>query len=159
MDEAMMRIALAKLVAGKGAHANVERALTQLPPEVRARRPEGLVHSVWELLEHIRLAQQDILRYTFEPDWRSPEWPKGYWPETNAAEVSDQAWERSLAGFRSDLAGILRMVEDTSLDLTAQIPHGRPGHTYLREALLVADHNAYHAGQIVDVRRALGAWA
>jgi hypothetical protein len=111
---------------------------------------------VWDLLEHLRLAQVDILRYTLDAGWRSPAWPEGYWPAP-AEEVEDAAWDASLARLRAELDEVCRLVEDPARDLTAAIPHGE-GRTYLRQALLVADHNAYHVGQVVQIRKALGAW-
>ena len=119
-------------------------------------RPADGLHTVWEELEHIRLAQEDILRYTLDADWRSPDWPAGYWP-ANVTEVTDEMWENSVQRFSADLEALVALASDESLDLTAEIPHGE-GHTYLRELLLAADHNAYHFGQIVQTRKLLGDW-
>jgi hypothetical protein len=102
----------------------------------------------------MRIAQEDILRYAVDPEWESPEWPDGYWPEVETP--TEKQWARSLEAFQRDLEGVKTLVRDTG-DLTAEIPHGE-GRTYLREVLLVADHNAYHLGQVVDIRRVLGAW-
>jgi hypothetical protein len=113
-------------------------------------------HSVWELLEHMRLAQEDIVEYTLDPGWVSPPFPEGYWPDTSK-RVSVKAWDESVSGFLTGLRKVIKLVRNPRIDLTAKIPHGE-GRTYLRQALLVADHNAYHLGQIVDVRKALGDW-
>lgn len=150
------RDTIAGLLRGEGAHVTVEQALDGLPAALRGHRPAGHVHSVYDLLEHLRRAQHDILRYIEEPGYRSPPWPDGYWPAPGA--TPDQtAWDASLAGFREDLGRLLAMVADPQRDLEAPLPHA-PEHTLLRELLLVADHNAYHCGQIVDLRRAAGAW-
>jgi uncharacterized damage-inducible protein DinB len=155
MDDSTIRRHLITLLRGEGAHATVERALAGLPAELRGVRPQGLEHSVWELLDHMRLGQEDILRYATDPDWRSPAWPEGYWPADPQPPAG--AWDATLAGFGDDLEALIDLVRDEHNDLTAALGHA-PRHTLLREVLLVADHNAYHAGQIVDVRRALGAW-
>jgi uncharacterized damage-inducible protein DinB len=130
-------------------------AFADLDPKHRAVPLVGGGHTIWELLEHVRIAQEDILRYTLDPGWESPEWPDGYWPEVE--NPTEKQWTRSLEAFRNDLEEVKALVQDAGRDLTAVIPHGE-GHTYLREVLLVADHNAYHLGQVVDIRRVLGAW-
>ncbi|HEU4390010.1 MAG TPA: DinB family protein, partial [Blastocatellia bacterium] len=116
----------------------------------------GMPHSAWELLEHMRLAQEDILEYTLDPKWVSPPFPEGYWPDSSK-RVPAKAWSDSVARFLADLRRVIQLVRDPRIDVTAKIPHGE-GRTYLRQALLVADHNAYHLGQIVDLRKALGDW-
>jgi hypothetical protein len=105
----------------------------------------------------MRIAQEDILRYTLDASWVSPDFPEGYWPK-ETDEVTEEAWEASVAAFFADLEAVIRLVGDQNLDLTSEIPHGE-GRTYLREILLVADHNAYHLGQIAQTRKALGDWA
>jgi uncharacterized damage-inducible protein DinB len=157
MDDGALRKGVLEVLRGGSAHLTVEHAVANLRAELRARRPPGELHSVWELLEHMRIAQEDILRYTLDSGWQSPRWPEGYWPET-ADLVSEEVWQDTVVSFQRDLDELQRLVEDRSVDLTAAIPHGE-GRTYLREVLLVADHNAYHLGQIVATRRALGAWA
>jgi len=156
MDEHVIRTRLEALVLGEGAHVGLERALEGLPVELRGKRPPGLVHSVWQLLEHIRLAQEDLLQYALDPDWTSPPWPEGYWPP-EPAPASSQAWERSLEAVRAERDRALELLHDTGRDLTAPLPHARQ-HDLLRQLMLLADHNAYHCAQIVDARRALGAW-
>lgn len=156
MDDTVLREQLVKLLKGGEAHLNAEAALAGVSPEFRSVRPAANVHSVWEELEHLRLAQEDILRYTIDASWTSPEWPGGYWPPENQS-VTDEMWAASLDGFLSDLKEFVTLVEDSKVDLTAKIPHGE-WRTYLRQVLLVADHNAYHLGQIVQARKLLGDW-
>ena len=153
VKEDVLRKQLVDLLAGRNAHVDLATALAGLEPADRHKQPEQL-KSVWSLLEHMRIAQEDILRYTLDPDWVSPSWPDGYWPD--AAEVTDKIWQTTLQGFKDDLAEV-KALAASDRDLTATIPHGE-GRTYLRQILLVADHNAYHLGQIVDTRRALGDW-
>jgi len=151
-----LREHLLYLLGGGGAHADFDSSIAGLPAARRGVRPHGLPYSPWELLEHMRLAQWDILEFSRNPQHVSPDFPSGYWPST-LAPPDDAAWDRSVAAFRSDLAAMRKLVEDPSADLYARIPHG-DGQTILREALLVADHNAYHLGQLVLLRRLLGAW-
>ena len=120
------------------------------------RRLPGLAHTVWQLVEHLRITQWDILEFSRNPDYKAPKWPDDYWPETEAPP-SDEAWDRSVEAFRRDLQAMKDLVADPKTDLFAKIPWG-DGQTILREAMLVADHNAYHVGQIVTVRQGLGAW-
>jgi len=153
-----MRENLIELLRGEGAHVSVEKAIEGLPPSLRGVRPAEGTHSVYELLEHMRIAQEDILRYTLDAaGWKSPPWPSGYWPKESAS-VTEEAWESTLSRFFSDLEEVVRLVGDTSIDLAAPIPHGE-GRTFLREVLLVADHNAFHGGQIVLARKFLGSWS
>jgi uncharacterized damage-inducible protein DinB len=154
--QANTRDTLIRLLRGEGAHVSVDQALDGLPRDLRGHRPAGHVHSVYDLLEHLRRAQRDILRYIEEPGYRSPPWPEGYWPEP-VDRVPDEAWVTCVEGFRSDLARLVEITGDAARDLEAPLDHA-PQHTLLRELLLVADHNAYHGGQIVAVRRAAGAW-
>jgi uncharacterized damage-inducible protein DinB len=156
MNHASLRRELVELLRGGSAHLSLDEALGGLEPELRHRRAGGL-HSIWEILEHMRIAQEDILRYARDPSWVSPDFPEGYWPEVPDT-LSDERWQETLVAFRRDLEAVIILAQDESLDLTAEIPHGQGGHSYLREILLVADHNSYHLGQIVDVRRALGDW-
>ena len=154
MNDDTMRQVVIELLRGGHAHITVDKALADLPAKLRHARSGSAPHSIWELIEHMRIAQQDILRFTLEESWESPEWPAGYWPPADSAPSQGQ-WSKALAAFRADLEAMCKLVEDRSVDLTAKIPHGQ-GQTYLREALLVADHNAYHLGQIVQLRKLLG---
>jgi len=145
------------VLRGGGAHISVEEALTDWPVNLRAVKPAGAAHTAWQLLEHMRIAQWDILEFCRSAKHVSPEFPSGYWPATEAPPDAS-AWEKSLEAFRADLKGMEQLVEDPKTDLFARIPHGE-GQTILREALLVADHNAYHLGQLVMLRRLLGTWS
>ena len=156
MGDERLRKDLLELLKGGHAHASAERVVRGISPQARQTRPAANSHTIWELLEHMRLAQEDILRYTLDPDWVSPTFPEGYWPvDSNPVTQSD--WDNSVANFLRDLGDVIKIVEDESIDLTAQIPHAE-GHTYLREILLVADHNSYHLGQIAQIRKELGDW-
>jgi hypothetical protein len=144
------------LLRGGGAHVDFDRAVAGLPAELRGAKAAGVPHTPWRLLEHMRIAQWDILEFSRNPGHVSPSFPDGYWPKGDAPPDAG-AWDRSIAAFRADLRAMADLVADPSVDLFARLPHGK-GQTVLREALLVADHNAYHLGQLVVVRRALGAW-
>ena len=154
-DDAL-RAHLRRLLDWQDAHAGFDAAVDGVPPRLRGVRPEGSAHSPWELLEHLRLTQADILDFCRNPAYAERTWPDDYWPR-GPAPPTPAAWDESVAAFRRDRAALQQLAADTSLDLFATIPHGT-GQTYLRELLLVADHNAYHLGQLVAVRRQLGAW-
>jgi uncharacterized damage-inducible protein DinB len=154
--EQTLRDHLLYLLRGGGAHLDFEAAIADLPEEMRGAKPAGVPHTPWRLVEHMRIAQWDILEFSRNPKHVSPKFPDGYWPQGDAPADAG-AWERSVAAFRADLQAIQDLVADPATDLFAPIPHGQ-GQTVLREALLVADHNAYHLGQLVIVRRLLGAW-
>lgn len=156
MNDKQLRKDLIELLKGGHAHASVEDVLRDISPEARNARNSASSHTIWELLEHLRLAQEDILRYTLDPAWVSPKFPEGYWPG-DSRPVTETEWNSSVSRFLNDLGDVIRLVEDTSIDLTSQIPHGE-GRTYLREVLLVADHNSYHLGQIAQIRKELGDW-
>jgi uncharacterized damage-inducible protein DinB len=155
MDEDRLRTDLVELLTGGGAHLTWEQALRGLPPKLRSAAPGEGLHTIWQLLEHMRIAQEDILRYTQDTGWTSPPWPAGYWPRVR--KPTQLAWRRSVAAFRRDLRDVIAIVRDPRVDLTAPL-QGGGGRTALREVLLVADHNAHHLGQIVQARRLLGAW-
>jgi uncharacterized damage-inducible protein DinB len=150
-----LREHLKKLLDWEDAHASVDRAIDGIPPRLRGQVPEGAAHSAWQLLEHLRICQHDILDFSVNPQYAEIPMEE-YWPRT-AAPPSDAAWKKSVTALRRDRAKLRRLAEDPKVDLFARIPHGS-GQTYLRELLLVADHNAYHAGQLVALRRRLGAW-
>jgi hypothetical protein len=151
-----LRDHLLYLLRGGGAHLDFEAAIADLPLNLRGGKLPGLPHTPWRLLEHMRIAQWDILEFSRKPKHVSPSFPDGYWPNGDAPP-DDTAWDRSVASFRADLKAMEDLVADPATDLFAPIPHG-DGQTILRESLLVADHNAYHLGQLVTVRRMLGAW-
>jgi len=154
--DASLRQHLLSLLKGGNAHADFETAIKDLPAELFGKRPKGAEHSPWQVLEHLRIAQRDILEFSRNPAHKSPDWPSGYWPATHAP-VDEKAWDKSVRGFRRDLKAMCDLVADESTDLYAKFPHG-DGQTILREALLTADHNAYHLGELVLLRRLLGAW-
>lgn len=151
-----LRTHLSKLLTGHQAHASFQDVLLDIPSNLRGVKPKGAPHTPWQLLEHMRIAQWDILEFSRDPAHVSPKFPDGYWPKEPSPPDED-AWERSLAAFRSDLEAMEALVTDPSSDLLTPFPHGT-GQTLLREALLVADHNAYHLGQLVLLRRLLDAW-
>jgi hypothetical protein len=156
MNETALREQVRKALGWGEAHMDWKNALAGIPAEERGKRPAGTPHSLWELLEHARIAQSDILEFSRNPKHASPDFPSGYWPKS-AAPPSDAAWEKSIDDFFRDMEEMGKLVTDPNTDLSAPIPHGS-GQTILREALLVADHNAYHLGQFVLVRRLLGNW-
>jgi DinB superfamily len=144
------------LLDGGGAHARFNDAVKDMPEDLRGVKPNAFPHSAWMLLEHLRLAQWDILEFSRNSKYESPKWPVGYWPKT-ASPPSAPAWNKSIQQFRKDLKAMEDLVANPKTDLYARISWGE-GQTILREALLLADHNAYHLGQLIDVRRLLGIW-
>ena len=155
-QEATLREQLLYLLKSGGAHLDFDKAIAGLPATLCGARPPGLPHTPWRLLEHMRIAQWDILEFTRNPRHVSPPWPEGYWPRTEAPPNA-AAWNNSLRSFHADLKAMAKLVGDKKTDLFAKIPHGS-GQTILREALLAADHNSYHLGQMVLLRRLLGTW-
>ena len=155
-QDAILRQHLVSLLTGGNAHATFDAAIKNLPPKLRGTKPENFPHSPWMLLEHLRIAQHDILEFSRSKKHSSPKWPEGYWPK-DAPPPSASAWDKSVKRFRADLKAMQKLIENPKTDLFAKIPWG-DGQTILREALLAADHNAYHIAQFIDVRRLLGAW-
>lgn len=155
-NDAALREHLVKLLSEGQAHATFEQAVKGLPVELRGKVPKGAEHSPWHLLEHLRLAQWDILDFSRNPKYQALKWPDDYWPKEKSP-ADEKAWDKSVRAFKKDLKEMCALVSDEKTDLFAKIPHG-DGQTILREALLTADHNAYHIGQLVLVRRLLGAW-
>ena len=153
-DDKALRDLLARSLAWSDAHVSFDEAISGLDPSFRGVRPDGLPHSAWELLEHLRLAQEDILEFCVRPDYAEKKWPDDYWPAT-PAPPSGEAWEESVAAYRAGRSAFEELAR--TADLTAAIPHGT-GQTIAREILLVLDHNAYHVAQLVLVRQLLGAW-
>jgi len=154
-DQAL-REHLVYLLKGGGAHVHFTDAIEGFPEAKRGAFIEGLPHTGWQLLEHVRIAQWDILEFSRDPRHVSPGFPEGYWPKT-PVPPDESAWEKSVQAFQHDLQEMIKLVKNPRTDLYAKIPHG-DGQTILREALVLADHNAYHLGQLVDLRRVLGAW-
>jgi hypothetical protein len=144
------------LLKEEGAHAGFDSAVKNLPTNLRGKKPKGVEHSAWQLVEHLRIAQSDILEFTRDAKHESPKWPEGYWPKS-PEPPDDKAWDKSIRAFRTDLKALEEIVSDLKTDLFAPLPHAQD-KTVLREILLVADHNAYHIGALISLRRLLGAW-
>jgi hypothetical protein len=151
-----MRVQLAKALDWGEAHVDFDRAVKDFPVELRGRRVERLPYSGWQLLEHLRIAQRDILDFSRNPKYQERQWPGEYWP-ASPEPPDDKAWDRSVAAFRRDRAVLKKLAADPKMSLSRRIPHGS-GQTYLREILLTLDHNAYHVAELVVLRRLLGAW-
>jgi hypothetical protein len=155
-NDLSLRQHLHDLLGGGNAHATFDAAFKSLSPKLRGIKPANFPHTAWMLLEHLRIAQHDILEFSRKPKYISPVWPEAYWPKTQSPPRA-AAWSKSIQQFKKDLAAMQKLVANPKTDLFARIPWG-DGQTILREALLVADHNAYHLAQVVDLRRLLGAW-
>ena len=145
---------LIKLLNGGGAHAGLEHALDKLPAKLRRQKPDGLPYSIWQLVEHIRIAQWDMLQFCVDPKHQSPKWPEGYWPD-ETEPANEQAWIASIEQIEADLARFIVLLKTE--DIYKKIPGGT-GQTILKEALQIADHNAYHIAEIIIIRRLLKAW-
>lgn len=148
---------LVDAMRGHQSHIDFDSAVEDFPIELRGRKPAGAPHTAWQLLEHLRLAQRDILDFSRNPNHKSPEWPEGYWPTTDAPPDA-KAWDRSVSAFQKDIREFNKLVQDLQEDLFAPFEHG-DGQTLLREALLLATHNSYHLGQFVSVKKTLLAQA
>lgn len=156
MENTHLRDLLARLLAWEDAHVSFDAAVAGIPVAHRGTVPTGLPHSPWQLVEHLRLSQHDILDFCVNPQYEELQWPEDYWP-SSAAPPSDSAWDESIDAVRRDRAALQQLARDATIDLAGEIPHGS-GQTYARELALAADHAAYHVGQLVLVRQALGDW-
>jgi len=156
VNEDDIREHVRKMLGWEEAHAGFEKAVNGIPENLRGRRPDGAPYSPWELLEHLRISQRDMLDFCVSPKYEERAWPKDYWPPS-PAPPSAGAWQASVDHFLEDRRALQDLAADRSIDLTAPVPNGT-GQTYLRELLLVADHNAHHLGELIVVRRLLGAW-
>ena len=153
----VIRDHLARALDWEDAHVGFDKAVAGIPPDKRGARAAGVEHSLWQILEHIRIAQEDILDFCINANYEhNRKWPDDYWPKEDAPP-SGKAWDDSIAAYKRSLEAMQQLARDVG-DLTAPVPTGKPTQTYLREILLVIDHTAYHAGQLIDVRRALGIW-
>lgn len=152
----LLRKQLVKLLTSSEAHADFEATIKDMPKDLRGKVPARAEHSAFQLVEHLRIALWDIVEFSQNAKHESPKWPEGYWPKS-PEPPSDEAWDKSVEAIRADLKVFAALISEKDTDLFAKIPHG-DGQTILREALLAADHNAYHVGQLVLVRRLLGAW-
>lgn len=155
-NDKALRQHLQKLLDWQDAHASFDSAIEGIPEKLRGVKPEGMPYTLWQLLEHIRLCQLDILEFCRNPNYKEPNFPDDLWPQKSEPSNSE-SWNKSVAGFRKDRDDLKQLASDSTIDLFAKIPHGS-GQTYLRELLLVADHNAYHVADLVAVRRLLGIW-
>jgi hypothetical protein len=153
-DDSVLRDQLIELLDGGQAHVTLDDAVNGFPLNQIGVRPAGSPHSAWELLTHIRIAQHDIVRFSQSADHQSPPWPKGYWPSSPAPK-DESEWNASVLAIRQDLDAFKAMLRDPQHDLLGRFPWG-DGQTLLREALLLADHNSYHIGQLMLVRRLVG---
>jgi uncharacterized damage-inducible protein DinB len=156
MTDKVLRDNIVQLLKGGQAFVTFEQALKNVKPGLRNKRPSKEIHSIWENLEHMKIAQEDILKYTIDPSWVSPDWPNGYWPKESGT-IKDRDWDDTINAFLKDRDEVIKIAKNEKIDLASIIPHTKE-HTYLREILLVADHNAYHLGQIVTVRKLLNDW-
>ncbi|HEX5474824.1 MAG TPA: DinB family protein [Vicinamibacterales bacterium] len=156
MNDEAVRDHVGRLLGWHEAHVGFDAAVADLPSEMQGRVPAGAPYSPWQLLEHLRIAQHDILDFCRNPQYEQLDWPRQYWPES-AVPPATADWEESVAAFRRDRTALQALARDSNIDLLARIPHGS-GQTYLRELLLAADHAAYHIGELVLIRRLLGAW-
>ena len=156
MDEQhkMLIDELTKLLLGGSAHVSLRDALKDLRPELRGVKAENLPYSIWQLVEHIRIAQWDMLQFCRDADHKSPKWPEDYWPK-ETGPVDDKAWSGALSQIDSDLDEFIELLEHSNI--YQKLLHGS-GQTILREALQIADHTAYHTAEIVVIRRLLGDW-
>ncbi len=155
-SDALVRELLGRLLAWEDAHVGFDTAIAGIPPDDCGIQPAGLPYSPWQLLEHLRRAQRDILEFCRNPNYKELTWPDDYWPPS-PEPPSQAAWDESVRQFREDREALQQLAKDPNLDLATRIPHGN-GQTYLRELVLAADHAAYHIGQLVVVRRLLGNW-
>jgi uncharacterized damage-inducible protein DinB len=157
MTDTSTREQIARALDWHDARTDFDTAVAGIPPGLQGKVPANLPYSAWQLLEHLRLAQHDILEFCVAGEYHEMRWPDDYWPGS-PAPPDGAAWDRSVAQVREDIARLQRLARDPAVDLDAAVPNGN-GQTFLRELLLVVDHNAYHVGQLVLVRRLLGAWA
>lgn len=156
MSDQALRSHLTRLLGWEDAHAGFEKAVAGIPPKLQGVKPSGLPYSPWQLLEHLRICQRDILDFCRDPNYEEPAGMEAYWPP-DVAPPTPRSWDESVAAFKVDRAAMQQLATDPKIDLYAKVPKGS-GQTYLRELLLVADHNAYHVGQLIAVRRLLGIW-
>jgi hypothetical protein len=156
MNDSLLRKNLIEMLRGEPTHISVKNALDGINPENLNKRILKNPHSIWDLFEHMRISQEDILRYTLDPNWVSPSWPEGHWPDPGE-KAGIEMLENSIKKFNHDLNEVIDLVNNRTIDITSEIPHGE-GRTFLREILLIIDHNSYHLGQIVSLRKMLGDW-
>lgn len=151
-----VREQLLQLLSGGNAHMSFDKAVKDFPLQAMNAKPTNVPYTPWHLLEHIRIAQWDILEFIRNPHHVSPDWPSGYWPAEDE-EADEEIWQQTVGHFRSDLDSLREIVRDPDTDLTAPLPHA-PDYTILREILVVSDHNAYHIGELGILRQVMGWW-
>jgi len=156
-DTAAVREQVRRALAWEDAHVGFDRAIDGIPAHLRGKKPEGLPYSLWQILEHMRRAQADILDFCVNPKYKELRWPEDYWP-AGPAPASAAVWNQSIRKFRRDRKALQKLASNPKVDLTSKIPHGQ-GQTYLRELILAADHAAYHIGELIVIRRLLGIWS
>jgi uncharacterized damage-inducible protein DinB len=156
MSDKAIRDLLGKSLAWHDAHASFDDAVSGIPVEARGRKPQHVPYSAWQMVEHLRITQRDILDFCTDAKYQEKKWPDDYWP-SSASPSSEAAWDESIRAFKTDRQALQKLAADPGIDLEARIPHG-DGQTYMRELVLVIDHSAYHVGQLVLLRRLLGAW-
>lgn len=152
-DEILLRKLLVDAMEGHHAHLDFESAIADFPAEMRGKKPAGAPHSAWELLEHLRIAQHDILEFSRNPNYESPSWPDGYWPASEAP-ADAHAWDKSVKAFQKDAREVKALIQAEGSNLFKRFEHGK-GQTLLREVLLIANHNSYHLGQLVYLKKML----
>jgi hypothetical protein len=157
IDDRAIRNHLTELLRGEGAHVSLPAVLKDFPAKLYGVRPEGAPHSAWEVLEHIRFTLHDLLDYSTNPEYLEPSWPDDYWPKSSKPN-SNQAWQQSMKAIEEDLKAFEDLIQDPNSNLYAAIPWAKQGHSLLREVLLAAEHTSYHTGELVLLRRLLGAW-
>ena len=156
LEDRIIRKALVEFLRGGSAHADIDDAVKNFPPALYGKKPEHAPHTAWQLLEHIRITLDDLLDFCANPEYRERKWPDTYWPNNDAPE-SDESWDKAVKGLKSSLKKMEKLLDDPNVDLYAKIPWGKD-QTILREVLLAGDHTSYHVGQLVVLRRELGAW-
>jgi hypothetical protein len=156
IDDSAVRDLVSRLLAWEDAHVGFDKAVNGIPVALRGKRPSRLPYSPWQLIEHMRITQHDILDFCRNPSYQQNTWPEAYWP-SSAAPPSARSWTESIRQYRADRQALQDLAGDPTIDLAAKIPHGS-GQTYLREIILAADHTAYHVGELLVVRRLLGIW-
>src|ERR1700744_95130 len=150
-DDSSLREHLVELLKGGNAHADFDKAVAGLPVKLRGERVKNLPYTAWQLLEHMRIAQWDILEFSRDPKHVSPEWPAGYWPK-NSAPKDDAAWKNSVKQIKDELKQFISLISNKDVDMYTSFAHGT-GQNLLREALLIADHTSYHTSEIIVIRR------
>jgi hypothetical protein len=155
-DQNILRIQLLEYLEGDHAHKTLDEAVKDFPAKMINSKPENVPYTFWQLLEHIRVSQHDILLFIHDTDYKYMDWPKDYWPGTGR-KADKVAWDKTILDYRQDLKSLKKIIKNPKADLLAHIPHGE-GQTIFHEAVLVIDHTAYHVGEFILMRRIMGIW-